>query len=72
MSLYNLHPASSSSLSSTTSSLTLRERRGVTLFIEFTRPRLVHDNIPAKGQLGPTAGSLPRRRRRVAPPRDIL
>ncbi len=55
-----------------TPSPALRERRGVTLFIEFTRPCFINDDNTAKGQLGPTAGSLPRRRRRVAPPRDML
>ncbi|KAF9041000.1 hypothetical protein BDZ89DRAFT_1060271 [Hymenopellis radicata] len=71
--------SSSFSLPSTTASsssyspspvTTLRERRGVTFFIEFTRPFL--EDIPAKGRVGPTAGSLPRSRRRVAPPRPIV
>lgn len=43
---------------------TLRERRGITFSIEFTRPVLL-DNVVAKGCVEPTAGSLPRCRRRV-------
>ncbi|PBK82186.1 hypothetical protein ARMGADRAFT_1090565 [Armillaria gallica] len=44
----------------------LRERRGVTFFISFTRPNL-GPVIPAKGHLEPRAGSLPRRRKASAP-----
>ena len=58
----NIPSISSSSISSLSSSSTLRDRRGVTFYIEFTRPLL---NLPAKGQLGPAAGALPRRRRAI-------
>ncbi|PBK65463.1 hypothetical protein ARMSODRAFT_1022268 [Armillaria solidipes] len=44
----------------------LRERRGVTFFISFTRPDF-GPIIPAKGHLEPRAGSLPRRRKGSAP-----
>jgi hypothetical protein len=40
---------------------TLRERCGFTLYISFAP---AFPNIPAKGELGPTAGNLPRRRKR--------
>jgi hypothetical protein len=39
---------------------TLRERCGFALFISFVP---AFPNIPAKGNIGPTAGNLPRRKR---------
>ncbi len=70
ISVMGFHKQSSTSTATSLSrSTSLRERRGVTMSINFARQASPVD-IPAKGQLGPTAGSLPRRRRRVVSRRD--
>ncbi|KAJ7609993.1 hypothetical protein DFH06DRAFT_1344074 [Mycena polygramma] len=51
----------SDSSSSTDAPRTLRERCGFTLYISFAP---AFPNIPAKGELGPTANNIPRRRKR--------
>lgn len=52
---------SSISTESISAPRTLRERCGFTLYLSFAP---AFPNIPAKGELGPTAGNLPRRRKR--------
>ncbi|KAJ6516726.1 hypothetical protein C8R47DRAFT_1205947 [Mycena vitilis] len=51
----------SESSSSTNAPRTLRERCGFALYISFAT---ASPNIPAKGELGPTANNIPRRRKR--------
>ncbi|KAJ7610030.1 hypothetical protein DFH06DRAFT_1346167 [Mycena polygramma] len=51
----------SDSSSSTDAPRTLRERCGFNLYISFAP---AFPNIPAKGELGPTANNIPRRRKR--------
>ncbi|KAF7312555.1 hypothetical protein MIND_00269500 [Mycena indigotica] len=52
---------SCSSSEQTTSTLTLRERRGFNLYLSFAP---AFPKIEPKGQLGPTHANLPRRRKR--------
>lgn len=51
----------SSSLPPSISPSRLRDRCGFTLYLSFSP---AFPNIPAKGELGPSAGNLPRRRKR--------